>query len=213
MLIRPPYALGSRLAISAERLFARVAGDLPRLWVLTDPARQTDPLDVFEHAPPGSGFIYRHFGAEDRLDVATELRAASLRRGITFLVSSDLDLVRTVGADGVHWPEHMLPAAYSARARGAGEIFTSSAHSEAAIHRASRAGIDAALVSSVFRSKSPSAGPPVTPGRVALLARRSPLPLIALGGVHKKTLGRLANRGLAGCAMVGGIRNVRTTQT
>ena len=93
------------------------------------------------------------------------------------------------------------------------EIFTCSAHSEAAIHKAEQAGVDAALVSSVFPSRSPSAGTPVTPRRVALLARRQALPLIALGGVHKKTLGRLANRGLSGCAMIGGIRNEQTTRT
>lgn len=201
------------MAISAERLFGAVAGNLPGLWVLTDPGRHAHPLDLLEYVPPGSGLIYRHFGADDRHDIAAALRAATLARKITLLVSSDLTLARSVGADGVHWPERMLATAYSARARGADEIFTCSAHSEAAIHRAFRAGMDAALVSSVFPSGSPSAGPPISPRRIALLAQRSPLPLIALGGVHKKTLGRLANRGLAGCAMVGGIRSGPTTRT
>lgn len=164
-------------------------------------------------APPESGFIYRHFGTEDRYRTARRMRNITRNRNIIFLVSSDLALARAVGADGVHWPERMLVQAHSARARGAMEIFTCSAHSEAAIHKAERAGVDAALVSSVFPSRSPSAGIPVTPRRVALLARRQPLPLIALGGVHKKTLGRLANRGLSGCAMIGGIRNEQRTRT
>ncbi|MEC9250056.1 MAG: thiamine phosphate synthase [Pseudomonadota bacterium] len=207
MLIRSPYALGSRLAISAERLFGCDPQGLPRLWVMTDPARHPDPEVLLEATPSGCGFIYRHFGAANRWDIADRLAALCRRRQITFLVSSDLALARTVGADGVHWPERMLPRAHSARARGATEIFTSAAHSHAALARAGSAGVDAAFLSPVFASRSASATRPLGPRRTALLARSVELRVHALGGVHKKTLGRLADRGLAGLALVDGIRS------
>lgn len=201
------------MAISAQRLFGFDQDGLPQLWVMTDPDRHADMRALLEATPPHCGFIYRHFGARNRLEVAQGLAALCRSRQIVFLVSSDLSLARAVGADGVHWPERMLARAHSARGRGATEIFTSAAHSHAALTRARSAGIDAAFLSPVFASRSASATRPMGPRRVALMARRVDLSIHALGGVHKKTLARLADRGLAGIAMVDGIRSEPMTRT
>lgn len=180
---------------------------------MTDPDRHDDIRALLEATPPHCGFIYRHYGARNRREIAQDLAALCQRRQLVFLVSSDLALARAVGADGVHWPERMLSMAYAARARGATEIFTSAAHSHAALVRARNAGVDTAFLSPVFASRSASATRPLGPRRVALTARRLDLRIHALGGVHKKTLARLADRGLAGIAMVDGIRNEPKTRT
>jgi thiamine-phosphate pyrophosphorylase len=62
-------------------------------------------------------------------------------------------------------------------------IATSAAHSRAAIARARRLGIDAVIVSTVFPSRSPTAGPAMGALRFRQLSREAPLPVYALGGV------------------------------
>ncbi|MDB5475670.1 MAG: thiE, partial [Phenylobacterium sp.] len=109
-----------------------------------------------------------------------------------------------IGADGVHLPERL--AGRARRIRRPGWIVTCAAHSLAAARRAKAAGADAAVVSAVFASDSPSAGPPIGPVRLALLVRQAGLPVYGLGGINNKTARRLIGAGLVGLAAVGGLR-------
>ncbi len=102
---------------------------------------------------------------------------------------------------GAHLPDRL--AAQAQRFRRTGVLVTAAAHSEAAVRRARLAGCDAVLVSTVFRSNSPSAGKPMGPIRFAALVRRAGLPVYALGGVNAKTAPRLLGSGAAGLAAVG----------
>jgi thiamine-phosphate pyrophosphorylase len=90
--------------------------------------------------------------------------------------------------------------------RRPGWLVTCAAHSLAAARRAGAAGCDAVVVSVAFPSASPSAGRPMGPVRLALLARRAGVPVYGLGGVNNKTARRLKDAGLVGLAAVGGFR-------
>ncbi|HKR90555.1 MAG TPA: thiamine phosphate synthase, partial [Phenylobacterium sp.] len=92
------------------------------------------------------------------------------------------------------------------RSRNRRWIVTAAAHSPAAVRRAKAAGADAAVVSAVFASRSPSAGPPIGALRLANLVRAAGLPVYALGGVNDRTAARLRSVGLAGLAAVEGFR-------
>ena len=85
-------------------------------------------------------------------------------------------------------------------------IVTAAAHSLAAARRARAAGADAVVVSAVFPSRSPSAGPPIGVVRLARLVRAAGGPAYALGGVTNETARRLAGAGLVGLAAVDGLR-------
>ena len=71
--------------------------------------------------------------------------------------------------------------------------------------RAARLGADAVVVSTIFESRSPSAGRPIGPVRLAALVRRIPAPVYALGGLNVKNARRLSATGVAGLAMVEGL--------
>ncbi|MEM6535832.1 MAG: thiamine phosphate synthase [Pseudomonadota bacterium] len=161
---------------------AHLPGALPPLLCLTDPERMPDPVGVAQALPQGTGVIYRHFGASERLDIAAILAGVSRARGLTLLIAADPLLALEVGADGVHWPERKLPRARNWRGRFGFQ--TASAHSRRAIWRAGQAGMDAVLVSTVFASNSPSAGRPIGPARLARLALTSAIPVYGLGGVN-----------------------------
>ena len=178
-------------------------GPYPSLLVLTDPHRTPDPLVLAHRLPTGSALIYRHYGTPQRFNIARTLRRITAHRGAALLVSADLDLARSCDADGIHWPERLYADAARARVRGCGLWFTGAAHSLSALHRAGAAGLDAALLSPVFPSKSPSATHPKGVVRTRLAIRQSTIPVYALGGLDETKIKRLADAGAGGFAVVG----------
>lgn len=177
---------------------------MPPALFVTDPVRTPDPVAVAARLPAGWGVIYRHFGAADRLEVAQTLARVCRIRRLVLLIAADPGLARRVRADGVHWPSKRLPL------RRAGfRLETASAHTLAEISRARRAGVNAAILSAVFPSRSPSAGRPMGAIRFRMAAKLGALPLYALGGVTSGNAMRVAQdirSGIAGWAAVDGLR-------
>jgi len=188
-------------------------GRLPPLLFLTDPERTPEPWLIAESLPRGAGIVFRAFGQRDARAIGLRLKAVARRRGLLLLVGADPRLARAIGADGVHLPERLAGRAGAVRRARPGWIVTAAAHGWPAVVRAARAGAQAALVSIVFPSASPSAGHPLGAVRFAALTRRSPIPVYALGGVNGSTAKRLARSGAAGIAVVGALaiapRNAR----
>lgn len=184
---------------------------LPRLLFVTDPVRTPEPEAIVAALPAGSGVIYRAFGAVDAAVRARRLRAIADRRGLVLLVGADEALARACGANGVHLPEAAIGRAVTLRAAHPDWILTAAAHSLAAAVHAAAGGCDAALVSPVFTSNSPSAGAPMGAAAFAALVQAAPLPVYALGGVTMRTAPGLAGSGAQGLAMVEGLAEaVRT---
>lgn len=174
---------------------------LPPVLFLTDPDRVPDPVAVLQFLPPGSGIIYRHFGAAGRHEIADQLAHLCAKRDLTLLIAADPELAAEVEADGVHWPEARLSDAR--HWRGCFRLQTASAHSRRALARAARSGMDAALVSTVFASNSASARAPMGPARFRKLAQTAALPIYALGGLQAATIQRISDSG--GLAAIDGL--------
>ena len=105
-----------KLRVSAEAAKRHLPAGLPGVFALTDPVRMPDPIAVANRLFAGCGIIYRHFGADDRLNVARQLAKIARSRNLTLLIGNDPDLAKQVGADGVHWPEARLKEAIKWRA-------------------------------------------------------------------------------------------------
>jgi thiamine-phosphate pyrophosphorylase len=197
-----PQAAIRRKLLAAARLGkparARNGQALPRAFFLTDPDRTPNLLAIVAKLPHGFGVIYRHFGAANRYTVGMQLARACRQRGLVLLVSADSALAARIGAHGVHWPEARLAGV---RLRHPRFIETATAHSPAAVARARRLGVDAAIVSTAFPSRSPSAGKALGPLRFRLIARSAGLPVYALGGITAQTAAR-AMSGAAGWAAI-----------
>ncbi|WP_417469316.1 thiamine phosphate synthase [Maricaulis sp.] len=200
-----PYDAQPGLARLAKRVRGRRSCDLPALFALTDPARTPDPIAYARALTPGTGLVYRHYGAADRFETALTLARIADDFGLLLFVSGDVRLADRVDAHGIHWPERMLGAAASRRMRGDRRPFTASAHSAAAAQRARLAGIDAVFYSTVFASKSATAGRPRGLFAAAALAQSVEIPLFPLGGVNARTGRRLCGLGFAGFACVGAL--------
>jgi thiamine-phosphate pyrophosphorylase len=196
---QPQAALRRKLCAAARQ--AKPPRNLPRAFFVTDPVRTADILAIAQRLPRGFGIVWRHFGAADRLESGRRLARLCRRRGLVLLVSADPVLAARIGAHGVHWPEARLRGM---RLKPAGLIETAAAHSTGAIHRAHRLGVDAAIVSAVFPSRSPSATKPLGVLRFRQMARTAPLPVYALGGLNAANAAR-AMAHAAGWAAIDGV--------
>jgi thiamine-phosphate pyrophosphorylase len=177
---------------------------LPAAWLFTDPGRTPDPVAVAGRLPRGAGVVFRAFGEPGALETGLALAKVARRRGLVLLVGADAALASRIGAAGVHLPERLAHRAPALRRRRPGWLITAAAHSPRGLARATRLGVDAAFLSGVFASRSPSAGRPIGVVRLASLAHASRTPVMALGGVNDRTAPRLVGSGAAGLAAVDG---------
>ena len=102
----------------------------------------------------------------------------------------------------MHLPERLAHRARRVKAAHPRWTVTAAAHSPRAARRALACGADAVVVSTVFASRSASAGRPMGPVRLALLVRAAGGPVYALGGITHEKARRLAGVGVAGLAAV-----------
>ena len=158
---------------------------LPQTWLVSD-ARNDAALErALAQLPRGSGFILRHHHlppAQRRARFAQLARRARARGQLVILAGSAAQ-ARAWGADGAYGLPQLL-------ACGPDILRLASAHSLRELARAHRA--DLVLLSPVFSTRSHPGATPLGPLRFRLLAARSPVPVIALGGMTAKTAARLA---------------------
>ena len=198
------YDAARALASRAERLKGE-RGGLPALFAFSDPKRTPNLFNFISCLPPGCGFVLRTFGHYEIQAQAFGLAEIARDKGLTFLIAADPDLAERCGADGVHWPEAQLSQTKKSINF---KIITSSAHSPAAVRRASGR-VDAIFVSTAFTSHSPSAKRPLGPFRLNAYAKRSQTPVYALGGITPKTVKRLSGLGVSGAAAIEALYTVK----
>jgi thiamine-phosphate pyrophosphorylase len=151
---------------------------LPLLWLVSDVRNDAVLETVLARLPRGSGLVFRHYHlppAERRARLARLLRIAR-RRGHVVAVSGDMALARRLGADGAYGPAGVL-------AKGMAGLRLATAHDLRELAAGARARADAVLLSPVFPTASHPGGKAIGPMRWRLIAARSPVPVIALGGV------------------------------
>ncbi|MGA1342302.1 MAG: thiamine phosphate synthase [Hyphomonas sp.] len=197
--------LGAAARKSGRTLKARGVASLPPALFVTDPVRTPDPEIIAAGLPRGFGVVYRHFGAPGHASVAKRLAAICRPRGVILLIAADPQLAARVGADGVHWPFRLRQNVRRWRSRFG--LQTLSAHSGRELRAIAGLPVEAVLVSTVFASRSPSAGSAMGPLRFARLAALSEKPVYALGGITAETAGSVSR--WSGYAAVEGLTAFR----
>ena len=192
------------LAEAAASLKQAAGSSLPALVLMTDDERLADPFPAARALPAGSAIILRHYGAPERASLARRLAEVARRRGLLLLVGEDPALARRVGAAGVHLPERAIGRAGMVRWHR-DWLITAAAHSQTALRAAAAAGADAALLSPIFATASHPGARPLGLHRFAALARQSPLPVYALGGIDRARAQLLQGSGAVGIAGIGGL--------
>jgi len=160
---------------------------LPRLWLMTDERQGERLFGAIARLPEGAGIVFRHYSLAEvaRRDLFDRVRAAA--PGPVLLAGPALQ-ARAWGADGSH-----------GRGRGAG-LRSAPVHSLAEIRLAESHGAALLFLSPAFATRSHPGAQPLGLARFAWLARRTSLPVIALGGMNAARGKRLAAFGAYGWA-------------
>lgn len=163
-------------------------GSVPRIILLSD-ARNDALLErALARLPRGSALVFRHYHlsvAERRLRY-NALKRAAARRAICVIGAK---VPTGWGADGTYGAPPDLKSGRGLR--------LATAHSLAEIGAAVRARAHAILLSPVYPTRSHSGAKILGPIRFLMLARQSPLPVIALGGMTPRRAARLPVHGWA----------------
>ncbi|HKC33861.1 MAG TPA: thiamine phosphate synthase, partial [Xanthobacteraceae bacterium] len=124
------------------------------------------------------------------------------RHGAFLSIGGDLDLAVELAADSVHLGAGASVAA-ARRKLGPSALIGISAHGEADIAAAQAAGADYATLSPIYPTQSkPGYGPALGVAAITQAAR-SPLPVLALGGVTAERAPACMRAGAAGIAVMG----------
>ncbi|MCZ8321681.1 MAG: thiamine phosphate synthase [Novosphingobium sp.] len=150
---------------------------LPNIWLLSDARNEAELERTLRRLPPGSGFIFRHYHLPEDARRARfySLKRIARSRGIAVVLAGPPAMARRWGADG----------SYGGHPRAS----LATAHSLRELRRADRAA--AVLLSPVFPTRSHPGAKVLGPVRFRLLAARSPVQVIALGGMSACAARRL----------------------
>ena len=143
----------------------------PRLWLLSDARNDATLEQALRRLPQGSGFVFRHYHlpmAERRVRFRMLARLCRAR-GIVLALAGTAGEARRWGADIAYGRGEGLGTAHSLR-----EL-------RKAMGRAR-----AVMLSPVHATRTHPGAKTLGPVRFLLLAKASPVPVIALGGMTKQ---------------------------
>lgn len=147
-------------------------------------------FDAIDRLPADGGIVFRHYSLPEGERRALFDRVKAAAGGRLLLLAGDAKQAALWGADGSH-----------GRGRG-GALRSAPVHSHAEIRAAERAGAALLFLSPVFATRSHPGARILGIARFAWLARRTTLPVIALGGMDARRGKRLASFGAYGWAAI-----------
>ncbi len=159
----------------------------PRRWLMTDERLGDHLFAAIGRLPVDAGIVFRHSSLAETDRRALFDRVREAHPGLLLLAGS-ADQARAWGADGSH-----------GRGRDGG-LRSAPVHSYDEIRKAERDGASLLFLSPVFATRSHPEAQPLGLARFAWLARRTALPVIALGGMDEARGRRLASFGAYGWA-------------
>jgi thiamine-phosphate pyrophosphorylase len=170
---------------------------VPSLWLISDARNDAAIERVLAHLPRGSGLVFRHYHLPrpERRARFMVLESLARRFGHVVVLAGKAREARTWRARGAYGAPQRL-------ARGPRTLRLVTVHSLRELARAHRARADAVLLSPVFATASHPSGQVLGPVRWKLLAARSQVPVIALGGM---TAHRARGYGIARWAAIDGL--------
>ncbi len=182
------------------------------LMVLTDefrvpPAQWPDAVD--QALTGGATSIQlraKTLPTRELVSLGTALLERTRARGCPLLVNDRVDVACAIGADGAHIGQDDLPPAAARMLLGPDRILGVSTATVAELTEAIDAGATYLGVGDIFGTPSkPDAGMPVGLAVLRELAGRSPVPVVAIGGIRADNAGACRQAGAAGIAVISAV--------
>ena len=179
----------------SKRYPSRTLQELPRIWLISDARNDAALETALRRLPRGSGLVFRHYhlSEPERRTRFRQLRRLVRLRGHAVVLAGTMQQARAWRGDGAYGSAHML-------AKGPAGLRLATAHSLRELRLATRA--DAVLLSPVFATQSHPGAGALGPLRFLLMAQKSRIPVLALGGMTPR---RAARMPLYGWAAIDGL--------
>ena len=136
---------------------------------------------------------------------ALEIRELCSRYGVPFIINDNVDIAIACKADGVHVGQEDMAAAKVRQRVGDHMIIGVSAHSVEEALEAVKHGADYLGSGAVFGSATKTNVQPMSRQTLADICAAVDIPVVAIGGITRENLPRLAGTGVDGVALVSAI--------
>lgn len=189
--------------------------EMLRLYAVTDRAwvgAQTLPQQVEAALKGGATCVQlreKHLDDAAIRAEALEISALCKQYCVPFILNDNVALAAECGADGVHLGQEDMDPAQARRILGPDAIIGVSAHSVAEAKAAVAAGADYLGCGAMFATTTKTDTTTLPKETLRAICEAVPVPVVAIGGIHKENLLSLADCGEAGVALVSAIFAVK----
>lgn len=185
--------------------------EMLRLYAVTDRAwvgAQTLPQQVEAALKGGATCVQlreKHLDDAAIRAEALEISALCKQYRVPFILNDNVALAAECGADGVHLGQEDMDSAQARQLLGPDAIIGVSAHSVAEAKAAVAAGADYLGCGAMFATTTKTDTTTLPKETLRAICEAVPVPVVAIGGIHKENLLSLADCGEAGVALVSAI--------
>lgn len=139
------------------------------------------------------------------LQEARELKELCQSYHVPFLINDNVDIAAAIRADGVHVGQSDMEAGDVRAILGADKIIGVSAQTVEQALLAQERGADYLGVGAVFSTGTKPDATDVSYETLKAICRAVDIPVVAIGGISLKNVGRLAGSGICGAAVVSAV--------
>lgn len=181
------------------------------LYAVTDRAwlgKQTLYEQVEEALIGGATFVQlreKKLDDESFLKEALEIKALCQRYHVPFVINDNVEIARKIDADGVHVGQNDMAAGNVREILGESKIIGVSAHSVEQAVLAQERGADYLGVGAVFQTGSKADASVISHETLKQICAAVTIPVIAIGGISKSNVVKLAGSGICGVAVISAI--------
>ena len=182
----------------------------PPLLVVTDRHQARLPLADVVQAALAAGCRWvsmreKDLSEDDQIALASTLLPIARRHGARLTVHGDAALAKACGGDGVHLSAG-TDAAAARKALGREKLVGVSLHTVTEAEAIDPAVVDYAIAGPAFETASkPGYGPEIGRKGLAEIARATPVPVLAIGGLNATRAAEVLAAGPVGIAVMGSI--------
>ena len=172
----------------------RSSTSLPSIWLFLDEDRISDEISFLKKLPTTKliGVIVRSKRKNILYKKTKQISKICKIKGFKVLVASNPEIAMAAGADGVHFSKK-----YSNARMYKMLSYSCSFHSRLDIRRTKNLRVKKVFISPVFKTTSSNSKKPLGLRQLLFLARLLKCDIGVLGGVNKKNLRNLRNKGIS----------------
>lgn len=147
----------------------------------------------------------KEMGEEEFLEEAKEIHTLCRQYGVPFIVNDNVEVAAACGAEGIHVGQEDMAAGDVRRRVGVGMILGVSVHTVEEAREAVRNGADYLGLGAVFPTSTKTDVDQMPNETLRAICGAVDVPVVAIGGINRDNIGKLAGSGVDGVALVSAI--------